>query len=193
MTNDEIRKMMKIKLATAATILAMGAMAASVPASANGEVTFIGSVVPETCNLVPEIGGSVTNTLQLGQTKLATTSGPGLAAEVPFSLKMKAGDDGCSALDDGADGTKTAHVAWTGDFNVTGLATQVAGASVLLKSVNSKETGAAKSITSSSLVSTFDANLIGEGLEFTAQLVSATGSTAVGNVSTAAGYTVSYL
>ncbi|HIF9439633.1 TPA: hypothetical protein ACX6SL_003840 [Photobacterium damselae] len=180
---------MKIKL-VAASIFAMGAMATSATASANGEITFVGSVVAETCNLVPEIGGSVENTLQLGQAKVATLTGAGAGSVVPFAL-VQAGDAGCAALVGGADGAKIAAVAWTGNFNSLGLATKVDGANVLLKSVNSKTANTA--IKEGALVSEFDANLIDTGLNFTAQLVSGTGATAVGNVSVAAAYTVSYL
>lgn len=180
---------MKIKL-VAATFFAMGVVSTSV--SANGEVKFIGSVVTDTCNLVPEVGGSISNTLQLGQAKVGqTTVANGAGAVVPFALKAKSGDAGCAALVGGSAGAVDAIIAWTGNFDSVGLKTSLDKTHVLIKTVNS--TDVTKDITDANQITTFDAKDIGSGLNLTAQLVSGSGATALGNVSVATAYTVTYL
>lgn len=185
---------METKKYTTALSLTMMALLASGTVSANGEITLIGSVVPETCNLVPEVGGSVANTIQLGQAKVGSGKGDGVGVLVPFALTAKDGDAGCAGLIGGADNENTAEIAWTGRFNENGLETSVAGAFVELKAGDNSDNEASKKVmNASNLIANFDANLIDDGLQFTAQLISSEGALDVGNISVAAAYTVTYL
>ncbi|EIA0806830.1 hypothetical protein NQN45_004553 [Vibrio vulnificus] len=175
---------MKMKSVAAATLLAIGAMAASTSAMANGEVRFIGSVVPETCNLIPEVGGNVDNTIQLGQMKV---DGTGTTA-VPFALKPAAGTT-CTAS-----GVTKAAIAWTGDFNANGLDTTLDKSYVELISVNASTANTAiKGATLSTEVAIADINDAAKGAQYTVQLKGANADNAIGNFSVAAAYTVTYL
>lgn len=154
----------------------------------NGEIRFIGAVTDVTCNLVPSVGGSVNNTIQLGTASLTTP-----ATAVDFSLKSDMAAD-CSALQD----DDVVSIAFMGPLNDAGLANQsglATDAIVEIKSVNATaaadntvviKQGSDKRAFKGSLFSTAGA----AGAQFTAQLV---GKTEQGDYQSALAFAVSYL
>lgn len=156
--------------------------------AANGEIRFIGAVTDVTCNLVPSVGGSVNNTIQLGTASLTTP-----ADAVNFSLKSDMLAD-CSALQD----DDVVNIAFMGPLNDTGLANQsglATDAFVEIKSVNATATadnaniikqGSDKRAFKGSLFSTAGA----AGAQFTAQLK---GKTQQGDYQSALAFVVAYM
>ncbi|MGY0145497.1 fimbrial protein [Edwardsiella tarda] len=171
------------------TIVSMS-MTYSVAIASQGEVQFFGNVSAATCDVAPEISGSVNNLIQLGTvTNGGTGEGSDIGVEVPFTLKAKkATSVGCSALS----GTKTATVYWDGPLNSDGIANQsglATDAVVLLKPTNASDSQE-KSISAGKRSATFIENLVNtDGYQFTAQLK---GGTVAGDFRSAAVFAVTY-
>lgn len=154
----------------------------------NGEIRFVGAVTDVTCNLVPSVGGSVNNTIQLGTASLTTP-----ATAVNFSLKSDMAAD-CSTLQD----DDVVSIAFMGPLNDAGLANQsglATDAIVEIKSVNATaaadnaaiiKQGSDKRAFKGELFSTAGA----AGAQFTAQLK---GKTLQGDYQSAIAFAVSYL
>ncbi|HAV9158658.1 TPA: fimbrial protein [Escherichia coli] len=168
-------KKLMIASAIAMTMVAGSAMAST------GDVQFFGNVSATTCDVAPEVGGNVTNLIQLG-----TVAPSVLGAEVDFAFKAKNPTGGdCAAL-----ASKTASFAWTGNLIADGIGAQgglAQDAYVVLKPANGTT---ANAITSANNVATFDAaKATSEGFKYKAQLK---GGTTVGDFQTAAAYAVTY-
>ncbi|WP_024212354.1 F107 fimbrial protein [Escherichia sp. TW14182] len=170
-------KKLMIASAIAMTMAAGSAMASQ------GDIQFFGNVTEVTCDVTPEVGGAVTDMVQLGTVKKNA-----LGEEI--SLVFKATDPSggeCSSLSTG----KTASVAWSGNLIADGIGAQgglADDAYVVLKPVNGQDSN---KIDSTDHVADFAAeNVInGAGLKFTAQLQ---GKDKVGDFQTAAAYAVTY-
>lgn len=162
-----------------ASIVALGMSNAF---AANGEVQFIGAVTATTCDLTPEVNGSVNNMIQLGTASTNTA-----ATAVNFTLKADASQSGCTNLDD----TKVASISWGGPFNAQGLENQsgaATGSWVELTAVNSKT--ANEIMTSSKTVADFAGDIINtDGAKFKAVL---NGGSAAGDFKSAAAFVVAY-
>lgn len=158
----------------------------STAASANGDVTFFGSVTATTCSLVPEIDGAVNKMIQLGQAK------PNNRGDlVPFSLKKDPNDTSCDATLGGT-GIK-AHITWSAPEmgpNGLGIVSGTAkDARVEIKTVNAEGTNQT-TITSTDDTAEFTgAKVLAEGAKYTAQLQ---GGTTPGDFRSAAAYAVVY-
>ncbi|MGL4666765.1 MAG: hypothetical protein ACRCWR_02400 [Saezia sp.] len=164
----------------ACTLIALGCMAGTAHAS-QGEVRFIGSVTDITCDIVPDVGGAVKDTVQLGRVAIGS-----VADVVNFKLAPNPTGDECLGLTG-----KTANIAWTGNFTEAGLANHTGTATdawVKIDAVNSEGTN--KAITSTNTASDWTGDkLLSEGAQFTAQL---NGGNVAGNFETAAAFVVSY-
>ncbi|HDX9289568.1 fimbrial protein [Escherichia coli] len=170
--------MKKLMIASA---IAMTMAAGSAMASQQGDVQFFGNVTANTCDVTPEVGGNVTNMIQLG-----TVSTNGTGKEIPLVFKATDANGGdCQSLTG-----KTATVAWGGPLTDRGIANQggiANDAYVILTSTNAKSNQAV--IKDNSAVA-FDAGkVINDGFAFKAQLKG--GSTA-GDFKSAAAYAVTY-
>ncbi|KAB7714796.1 fimbrial protein [Plesiomonas shigelloides] len=169
-------KKLMIASAIAMTMAAGSAMAQQ------GDVQFFGNVSSVTCDVTPEVGGNVTNLVQLG-----TVAASGTGEEVPFVLKASNPAGGqCASLNG-----KTATIVW----DSPALTAQGLGATgglakdayVILKPSNGNESDP---ITKSDATTTFDAaKATTDGFGFTAQLKA--GSTE-GDFSSAAAFAVTY-
>lgn len=161
-----------------ASIVALGMSNAF---AANGEVQFIGAVTATTCDLTPEVNGSVNNMIQLGTASTGAT-----ATAVNFTLKAD-NSTGCTGLD----ASKTASIAWGGPFNAQGLENQSGAASdswVELTAVNSKT--ANEIMTASKTVADFAGDKINtDGAQFKAIL---NGGSVAGDFKSAAAFVVAY-
>ncbi|WP_341823252.1 fimbrial protein [Escherichia coli] len=168
-------KKLMIASAIAMTMAAGSAMASQ------GDVQFFGNVSASTCNVAPEVGGNVTDLIQLGT---VAPSGTGNKIDVVFKATNAQGGD-CAALTG-----KTASFAWTGNLIAEGIGAQgglAQDAHVILKPKNGANTNA---ITSANNVASFDATkAISDGFQFEAQLK---GGTTPGDFQTAAAYAVTY-
>lgn len=165
------------------SVLALSAMGMSgVVAAASGDVQFIGAVTATTCDLTPEVGGAVTNMVQLG-----TASTSAAATPVHFTLKAD-NSQGCNALTS----NDIAEISWGGPFNATGLSNQGGTATdawVKLSSVNAKTTNIVD-MTASRLTVDFAGDTLNtDGAKFSAEL---NGGTIPGNYSSAAAFVVAY-
>ncbi|HAW4229560.1 TPA: fimbrial protein [Escherichia coli] len=168
-------KKLMIASAIAMTMAAGSAMAST------GDVEFFGNVSATTCNVTPEVGGAVTDLVQLGT---VTPNTEGKKIDVVFKA-TNGQDAGCTSLN-----SKTASFAWSGNLNVNGIGAQgglAQDAYVILKPANGKDTNA---ITSADHIADFDATVLTtDGYKFTAQLK---GGATPGDFQTAAAYAVTY-
>ncbi|PDN89188.1 fimbrial protein [Escherichia coli] len=161
-----------------AMLMATGSAMAS-----QGDVRFFGNVTEVTCDVTPEVNGSVTDTVQLGTVKKGV-----LGQEIPLVFKAKdAAGQECAQLVAG----KTASVAWSGKLTLEGIGAQgglAQDAYVVLKPKNGKDTN---KITSANHVADFAAENVtnGKGLQFIAQLQ---GGQTPGDFQSAAAYAVTY-
>ncbi|ARZ01232.1 hypothetical protein AXW37_09840 [Yersinia ruckeri] len=166
-----------------ASVISLIALGGANAFAANGEVQFIGAVTATTCDLIPEVSGAVNNVIQLGTAPIDN-----VATEVEFALKPNDTQAGCAALDT----TKTAEIAWGGQFNASGLENQggtATGSWVKLSTVNAKTT-AIVDMTASKLSADFDgAVLKADGAKFKAQL---NGLNQAGSYNSAAAFVVAY-
>ncbi|HFP4415590.1 TPA: fimbrial protein [Escherichia coli] len=170
-------KKLMISSAIAMTMAAGSAMASQ------GDIQFFGNVTEVTCDVTPEVGGAITDMVQLGTVKKGA-----FGEEVSLVLKATdpAGGD-CASLASG----KTASVAWAGNLTTEGIGAQgglAQDAYVVLKPANGQDTD---KISSTDHVAEFEAENVtnGNGLQFTAQLK---GGQIVGDFQTAAAYAVTY-
>ncbi|EFJ1772838.1 fimbrial protein [Escherichia coli] len=170
-------KKLMIASAIAMTMVAGSAMAAQ------GDVKFFGSVTEITCDVVPEVSGSVNNMIQLGSVKTGM-----LGEEVSLVFKAaNASGQECAQLVSG----KTASVEWSGNLTSDGIGAQgglAKDAYVVLKPKNGTNSNV---ITSANNVAEFAAEKVtdGNGLQFIAQLQ---GGKTPGDFRSAAAYAVSY-
>ncbi|EGX8244424.1 fimbrial protein [Salmonella enterica subsp. enterica serovar Reading] len=169
--------MKKLMIASA---IAMTMVAGSVMAS-QGDVQFFGNVTAATCDVTPDVGGNITNMVQLG-----TVSTNGTGDEIPLVFKAKNAQGGeCQSLTG-----KTATVAWNGPLTDKGIANQGGVANdayVILTSTNAK---ANQAVTKDKNAVDFDAaKAISDGLAFKAQLK---GGATAGDFRSAAAYAVTY-
>ena len=171
-----------MKITTIAALIATCALTSSA-AYANSDVTFIGAVTAQTCEVLPEIDGAVKNTLQLGSVAPSEQGTP-----VPFTLK--GAGTGCDALT----AEMTASIAWTGPFDATGLkaanGSTATDSHVLLSTANASTTPII-AMKEGATTANFAANLaITDGFKYTAVLDA---GAIPGNFATAAAYTVAYM
>lgn len=169
-------KKLMIASAIAMTMAAGSAMAST------GDVQFFGNVSATTCNVTPEVGGAVTDLVQLGT---VTPNTAGAEIDVVFKATNAQGA-GCTNLND-----KTASFAWSGNLNANGIGAQggvAQDAYVILKPANGKDSNP---VTSADHVADFDATKLTTdgGYKFTAQLK---GGATPGDFQTAAAYAVTY-
>ncbi|QST30880.1 fimbrial protein (plasmid) [Escherichia albertii] len=166
------------KLILASTI-AMTMVAGSATAS-QGDVKFFGSVTEVTCDVTPEVGGNVSNLIQLGSVEKGQ-----LGKEVGLVFKATSNTGGCAQL-----AGKTASIAWSGNLTADGIGNHggaAQGAYVILKPANGKNDTA---ISSANNVSEFEAEKAGtDGFKYTAQLKA---DNTPGDFQSAAAYAVTY-
>ncbi|MII49969.1 fimbrial protein [Salmonella enterica subsp. enterica serovar Bredeney] len=172
--------MKKIILTTAVIMASLGVINGA--SAASGEVQFIGAVTAKTCDLTPEVNGSVTNMIQLGTAAIGSAASP-----VDFSLKPDLSQADCEALSD----STAVTIGWGGQFNDKGLGIQsgtATGSWVELVSVNSIKTNT--SITSSVSSVDFKGDKIkSDGAQFKATL---NGGSVAGDYRSAAAFVVAY-
>lgn len=176
--------MKKLMIASA---IAMSFFGGSAVAS-QGDIQFFGNVSAQTCDLVSEVGGAVSNMVQLGT--VTTNGGSGNSHEgQPIEFTLKAKDAGACA-----EAAKLgAVIAWDGNLGVEGVMNQggqATDAYVVLLAKNSDR--ADTKITSNENSAEFAKDkLTGEGYKFSAQLI---GGTTAGNFrsASASAYAVTY-
>lgn len=162
-----------------ASAIAMTMTAGSAMAS-QGEVQFFGSVTSQTCDLAPEVGGSVNKLIQLG-----TVSVGGEGKAVSFTLKAK-DPANCTEAD-----KLGAHISWVGNLGTNGIENQTGtatGAHVVLQATNAAQ-GQDKPVTNANSTITFDQGKLADGYQFTAKLK---GGTEAGDYKSAVAYAVAY-
>lgn len=174
---------MKKLLALSALSLALLSGTAT---ASSGDIRFVGAVTDVTCNLVPSVGGSVNNLIQLG-----TASKTIPATPVDFSLKSDGKDD-CSTIAD----DRVVNITFVGPLTDAGLASQsglAADAYVAITSPNATEDKTTV-ISKGSDTRKFTGNLFktstAAGAQFKAQLH---GQTQVGDYQSAIAYVVAYM
>lgn len=158
----------------------------STAASANGDVTFFGSVTATTCSLVPEVDGAVNKMIQLGQAKPSNDG-----KLVHFSLKKDPSDTSCDTTL-GANNIK-AQITWSApEMGPTGLGI-VSGAAkdsrVEIKTVNAEGANQVTITSTTDNAEFTGADVLAEGAKYTAQLK---GGTTPGDFRSAAAYAVVY-
>lgn len=165
----------------ACTLIALGCMASTAHAG-TGEVRFVGVVTDTTCDLVPEVGGSINNLIQLGSAAI-----DGKAGLKEFALTLNPAQSDCTALSD----EKIATISWSGPLNENGLGNQsgiATDAWVNIKTVNAS--GTQKDIKSTDHAANFTgAALKAKGAAFTAEL---NGGKIPGEFASAAAFVVAY-
>lgn len=172
--------MKKLAIAT----LVMGAMASGAALANTGEVQFIGAVTDTTCNISPEVGGALKNTIELGTMLTTDTAG----TEVAFKLVP----DTKECLD-----KTSASVGWqSAGFNSMGLTNMkgdATGASIKLVAVNSKVANTAITGNQQNIEFGDGATAIG-AFEFKAQMSRTDAAVAptAGTVISSASYAVAY-
>ncbi|TBR67266.1 MULTISPECIES: fimbrial protein [unclassified Escherichia] len=157
-------------------------MAASSAMASQGDVQFFGNVTEVTCDVTPEVGGSVSDIIQLGT---VTKNGKGVEKHIKFKATNSSGEQ-CSALTG-----KTATFTWTGNLGENGINAQSGladDAYVIFTPVNAAYGNSP--ITASQQTATFNAeNATTDGFKFKAQLQ---GKDKVGDFQTAAAYAITY-
>ncbi len=169
-----------------ASVLALGFVSGMANAAGQtGEVQFIGVVTQNTCDIVPEIDGSLSkNVIDLG------TVSPGDTGDYKnFALKAKdPTQQGCIDFNG-----KTANVGWaSAAFNADGLgytSGTATDAVVKMETVNAKVNAVITSANNQGVE--FEGNKLtaGDGFQFKAALK---GGNQVGDFRSAAAFTVSY-
>lgn len=175
-------KKLMIASAIAMTMAAGSAMASS----QQGDVQFFGNVTAQTCDLTPEVGGAVTNMVQLGT--VTTNGGSGNSHEgKPIEFLLKAKD--AAACTEAA--RLKATISWDGNLGTDGIVNQggqAKDAHVVLLAKNAETENTV--IDSNHNFATFAADkLTGEGYKFTAQLI---GGATAGDFQSASAYAVTY-
>lgn len=137
-------------------------MASGSAMATQGDVQFFGNVSATTCDVVPEVNGSVVDLIQLGT---VTPGGTGTDVDISFKA-TNAQNGGCTGL-----AGKTASFAWTGNLTADGIGAQsglAQDAYVILTPANGQDSNA---INSANNVTTFEADkATGDGFQFTAKL-----------------------
>ncbi|MGL5302040.1 MAG: hypothetical protein ACRC9M_00310 [Aeromonas sp.] len=158
----------------ACTLIALGCMAGTAQA---GTMDFTGSVSAPTCDLAPDVAGPI----DLGAVSIGKTSTP-----VQFALKPTPGTGDCDALT----AEHTATLAWSGDFDATGLTNPTAAAAdsvLILTATNGRDVNA---VTTGALTNTLPGDtLTAEGFAYSAELQ---GGVKPGDFTATATYTVTY-
>lgn len=169
---------MKKTLLAITTIASLGMIST---AQAANEITFNGAVNALTCELAPDVNGSIAGLLYLG-----TAPQNGKADTVAFKFKAKDVDN-CGGILAG----NAVTMAWSGSaLGATGLEmTSGAAAGAWVELTTAPLTAAAVSITSGTPDATFTGADLVDGLSYTATL---NGGGTAGNFRTAAAYTVAY-
>ncbi|MCT6116160.1 fimbrial protein [Escherichia coli] len=167
-----------------ASIVGMGIMSGTVAHAASSEVTFLGAVNAQTCDLSTSVGGTVQSNqvVQLGTVQSGQTG-----SQVDFAMMpTNPTNPGCQGLD-----SKTITISWASSaLNATGFGATSGAATdavVLVKSVNAKKPGAVNANTST--VEFEGAKLATEGLKFNAALK---GGTIEGDFKSVASFAVAY-
>jgi type 1 fimbria pilin len=168
--------MKKLIIASAIATASLSMMSTAFASS--GDVKFVGSVTSVTCNLQPEVSGSVNSVIQLG------TAAPNAAVATPvsFTLAPEAGNAACTNL------TNAADITWAGDFGANGLENQggsATGAYVKLTAKGKTDV----EMKGTTLTAEFSADQIKSGAEFDAEL---NGGATPGDYSSAAAFVVAY-
>ncbi|EAX7734103.1 fimbrial protein [Salmonella enterica] len=169
-----------------ASVLALGLVSGMAHAAGQtGEVQFIGAVTQNTCDIVPEIDGSLSkNVVDLG------TVAPGVTGDYKnFALKAKdPTQQGCVDFNG-----KTANVAWaSAAFNADGLgytSGTATDAVVKLETVNAKANAEITSANNQGVEFNGSDLTAGNGFKFKAALKS---GNKIGDFRSAAAFTVSY-
>lgn len=144
----------------------LGVCAAQAASIIDTDVQFNGRVTALTCELLPEFGGAVDTTIQLG------TVGVGEEGDkVSFALKADTSDPACATLAEQA----AVEIEWssgTGIFTAAGLSTPSSEASDAIIVIASMPLGAlgAEVNTTNNLSSFTGADIFAEGARFTAAL-----------------------
>ncbi|EFB2482974.1 fimbrial protein [Escherichia coli] len=169
-----------------ASVLALGLVSGMAHADGQtGEVQFIGVVTQNTCDIVPEVDGTLAkNVVDLG------TVAPGITGDYKnFALKAKdPAQQGCVDFNG-----KTANVAWaSAAFTPEGLgytSGTATDAIVKLETVNAKVNAVVTSANNQGVE--FDGSKLtaGDGFQFKAALK---GGNKIGDFRSAAAFTVSY-
>lgn len=169
-----------------ASILALGLVSGMAHAAGQtGEVQFIGVVTQNTCDIVPEVDGTLSkNVIDLG-----TVSPNAVGSYKNFALKAKdPTQPGCVEFNG-----KTANVGWaSAAFNADGLgytSGTATDAIVKMETINAKANVAITSANNQGVE--FDGTKLtaGEGFQFKAALK---GGAKIGDFRSAAAFTVSY-
>ncbi|ELO4290504.1 TPA: fimbrial protein [Escherichia coli] len=170
---------MKRLIITSAIVMTIAAGSAM---ASQGDIQFFGNVTEITCDVTPEVNGSVTDMVQLGT---VTKNGKGEEKHIKFKATDSSGGQ-CSAL-----ASKTATFTWAGNLGENGINAQgglADDAYVIFTPVNANNGN--NPITASQQTATFDAEkATSNGFEFKAQLQ---GKDKVGDFYTAAAYAVTY-
>lgn len=168
-----------IKISTIATLFSV----ASVQAAPNGTVIFTGAVTTATCDTSITVGGVPTPS---GQVNVGSVAPSATGTAVTFEIVSEASGGGvCTASGTADVFWSSASMSTVGIDNHTGSAV---GSHVVLTSAPTS--GTAVAITAASTQATFpNADVIGNGMPFTAQLV---GGTTAGNYYSTATYNVVY-
>ncbi|HAX4953552.1 TPA: fimbrial protein [Escherichia coli] len=173
--------MKKIILASA---IAMSLLATGANAAQNGQITFLGAVTQDTCDLSPEVNGAGVNQIDLGTVKIGAANG----TPVDFKLvKNPAPTNTCTGITAG----KIATVSFMGNLTNQGVENQggsATGAYAVLVAKNAQTANSEIKAGKDSV--TFDATKLNtDGFQFSAELKP--GQTA-GDFRSAVSYAVAY-
>ncbi|WP_145839425.1 fimbrial protein [Shewanella algae] len=174
--------MKSIKIATIAAAVSLLSVA-SVQAAPTGTVTFTGAVTAATCDTSITVGGVPTPS---GQVNVGSVAPSATGTAVTFEIVSEASGGGvCTASGTADVFWSSASMSTVGIDNHTGSAV---GSHVVLTSAPTS--GTAVAITAANTQATFpNADVIGNGMPFTAQLV---GGATAGNYYSTATYNVVY-
>ncbi|HBA9300925.1 TPA: hypothetical protein J1342_004588, partial [Escherichia coli] len=147
-----------------APALAMVLFATGVNAAQNGQITFLGAVTQDTCDLSPEVNGAGANQIDLGTVKIGASG-----TAVDFSLvKNSEPSNTCAGIIDG----KTAKISFMGNLTSQGVENQggsATGAYAVLVAKNAQTPNSEIKAGQDSV--TFDATkLNNDGFQFSAEL-----------------------
>ena len=169
---------MKKTLLAMATIASLGMISTAQAATPN-EVTFIGAVSAKTCELVPEVNGSINNLIDLGT---AAPTKKGTLVAFKFTAKTPA---------DCATAAMTTTMQWSGGaLGAAGLEMTSGTAKGTFVTLTAKPAAGDVIIKNTSDSAAFTVADLTAGLDYTAVLDATSG--VAGNFRTAAAYSVSY-
>ncbi|HEI2424038.1 TPA: fimbrial protein [Escherichia coli] len=144
--------------------LAMAMFATGVNAAQNGQITFLGAVTQDTCDLSPEVNGAGANQIDLGTVKIGASGTP-----IDFKLvKNSVPSNTCAGITSG----KIATVSFMGNLTSQGVENQggtATGAYAVLIAKNAQTPNS--EIKAGQDAVTFDATkLNSDGFQFSAEL-----------------------